>query len=147
MKADETATGSLNYAGPLQFSGHAQSKRERRADLRCQVDTTATIIFVRSGSKLPGQLLDLSISGCRIRTDERFPVGFYTRVETEFCLKGLPFRLGGVIQTIHDPHNVGVRFLDVSERKQDQVRQLILEIDESKIQSSTEEEGNPGVQG
>jgi c-di-GMP-binding flagellar brake protein YcgR len=147
MNADETAAASLNYAGPLRLSSPAQSKRERRAELRCQVDTTATIIFVRSGSTLPGQILDLSMSGCRIRTVERFPVGIYTRVETEFRLEGLSFRLGGVIQAIHDQHHVGIRFLDMSERKQEQVRQLIQEIDESRKQSSSREKGTNEDQG
>jgi hypothetical protein len=72
----------------------------------------------------------LSLSGCRIRTDDRFPVGIYTRVETEFRLEGLPFRLGGVIQAIHDCNTVGIRFLDLSERKREQVLGLIGEIEQ-----------------
>jgi hypothetical protein len=32
----------------------------------------------------------LSLNGCRIHSDERFAVGVYTRVETEFRLEGLP---------------------------------------------------------
>ncbi|MGB8262020.1 MAG: PilZ domain-containing protein, partial [Terracidiphilus sp.] len=77
-----------------------------------------------------GRILDLSMSGCRIRTDERFPVGIYTRIEIEFRLEGLPFRLGGVIQAIHDRFHIGIRFLDMSPRKQGQVEQLIEEMRE-----------------
>ena len=108
------------------------SSRERRAQSRHGVDTSAVIYLIKIGSKLSGRILDLSASGCRIRTDERFPVGIYTRVETEFRLEGLPFRLGGVIQAVHDRdrHMVGIRFLDVSERKREQVEQLIEEIEE-----------------
>jgi len=108
------------------------SKRERRAQSRHGVDTSALIYLINVGSRLPGRIVDLSLSGCRIRTDERFPVGIYTRVETEFRLQGLPFRLGGVIQAVHDHdrHNVGIRFLDVSARKREQVEQLIEEIEE-----------------
>jgi hypothetical protein len=75
----------------------------------------------------------MSAGGCRIRTDERFPVGIYTRVETEFRLEGLPFRLGGVIQAIQDRERflVGIRFLDMSARKREQVEQLMQEIEES----------------
>ena len=60
-------------------------------------------------------------------------MGIYTRVETEFHLEGLPFRLGGVIQAVHDKGRqlVGIRFLDMSERKREQVEQLIQEIDEA----------------
>ena len=81
-------------------------------------------------SRLRGRILDLSLSGCRIRTDERFPVGIYTRVETEFQLEGLPFRLAGVIQAIHDKRTVGIRFLDMSSRKREHVEELIEDIRE-----------------
>ena len=82
-------------------------------------------------------ILDLSLSGCRIRTEERFPVGIYTRVEIEFRLQGLPFRLGGVIQAIHDRNMVGMRFLDLSERKRQQVLDLIDEIEQMRAGRST----------
>ena len=53
-------------------------------------------------------------------------------METEFHIEGLPFRLGGVIQAVHDwdRRNVGIRFLDLSTRKREQVEQLIEEIEE-----------------
>ncbi len=104
--------------------------RERRQQARLDVDTTATILLVNVGANLNGRILDLSLSGCRIRTDENFPVGIYTRVETEFRLEGLPFRLGGVIQAIHNRNTVGIRFLDMSQRKREQVLELIGEIEE-----------------
>jgi hypothetical protein len=105
--------------------------RDRRVTHRCGVDTSAVIDLVKIGSKLAGQIVDLSVGGCRIRTAEKFPVGIYTRVETEFQLHGLPFRLGGVIQTIHNRNTVGIRFLDMSERKKSQVAELITEIEDS----------------
>ncbi len=103
--------------------------RERRQQSRHEVDTTATILLVNVGSTLRGRILDLSLTGCRIHTDEHFPVGIYTRVETEFRYQGLPFRLGGVIQAIHNRDTVGIRFLDLSQRKREQVLELIGEID------------------
>jgi hypothetical protein len=104
--------------------------RDRRSQVRHEVDTVATVFLVKIGSALRGRILDLSPSGCRIRTDERFPVGIYTRVETEFHLEGLPFRLGGVIQAIHNRNMVGIRFLDLSERKRQQVLDLIDEMEQ-----------------
>lgn len=105
--------------------------RDRRATQRCGVDTSAIIDLVKVGSKLNGQIIDLSVGGCRIKTTEKFPVGIYTRIETEFKLHGLPFRLGGVIQAIYDRNTVGIRFLDMSERKKDQVGELVAEIGEA----------------
>jgi hypothetical protein len=108
------------------------SKRERRESSREAVETSAVIDLIKIASRLPGRILDLSLSGCRIRTDDPFPVGIYTRIEVEFCLDGLPFRLGGVIQGIHDRHTVGIRFLDMSSRKREQIEQLMEEIREKK---------------
>lgn len=104
---------------------------ERRSHNRLTVDDSSTIILVKIGSRLTGRIVDISIGGCRIRCQERFPVGIYTRVETEFRIEGLPFRLGGVVQAIHDHQTVGIRFLDTSSRKREQLEQLIEEINET----------------
>jgi hypothetical protein len=106
------------------------TRRERRTQSRQAVDTSAVIHLINVAARVHGRILDLSIGGCRIRTDEHFPVGIYTRVETEFQLEGLPFRLAGVTQAIHDRRHVGIRFLDMSERKREQVTQLMDEIEE-----------------
>lgn len=117
--------------------------RDRRAQSRHEVDTTAEILLINIGARLRGRILDLSLSGCRIRTDERFPVGIYTRVETEFRLEGLPVRLGGVIQAIHgaDRLHVGIRFLDLTKSKREQVEQLIQEIEASRNPAWEEDSG------
>jgi hypothetical protein len=108
------------------------SKRERRSQSREAVDTSASIFLVNAASRLSGRILDLSTGGCQIQTNERFQVGIFTRVEAEFRLEGMPFRLGGVIQAIHDRHHVGIRFLDMSSRKKEQLELLIEEIEELK---------------
>jgi hypothetical protein len=102
---------------------------DRRSQPRYAVDEAATVHFIDVRAQVSGRILDLSMSGCRIRTSERFPVGIYRRVETEFKLDGLPFRLGGVVQSIHDKFTVGIRFLDLSPRKRDQLKSLMDEIE------------------
>lgn len=115
-------------ASAPQLPGQEPQKRDRRAQARHHVDSVATIFLIKGGSTLCGHIQDLSMGGCSIRIDERIPLGIYTRVEIEFRLEGLPIRLGGVIQSIRDPYAVGIRFLDLSERKRKQVEQLIAEI-------------------
>ena len=51
-------------------------------------------------------------------------------MDTEFRVEGLPFRLGGVIQAIHNRNTVGICFLDLSDRKRQQVVELIGEIEQ-----------------
>lgn len=126
---------ALNEPAPLESAKKtveqpAATGRERRGSRRCDVDTSAIIHLIKIGSKLPGQILDLSLGGCRLRTAERFSVGIYTRVEVEFRLQGLPVLLGGVIQAVHDRNHIGIRFLDVSARKRVQLTELIEEIQE-----------------
>ena len=103
-------------------------RRDRRDEARLAVDTRATVFFIDVRAQISGRILDLSMSGCRIHTDERFPVGIYRRVETEFKADGLPFRLVGVVQAMHDKFTVGIRFLDMSSRKRDQLTQLMEEM-------------------
>lgn len=118
------------------------AKSERRAQLRHEVYDSAVIHLINVGCSLNGHILDLSLGGCRICTDECFPVGIHVRIETEFRLAGIPFRLGGVIQVIHDQHNVGIRFLDMSDRKREQVEQLIEEIQEAQARRKLADEGD-----
>jgi hypothetical protein len=118
----EIPTKSLHSAVPM----------ERRLEPRHDVDTSAVIRLINLAADVQGRILDLSPGGCHIRTDRRFPVGVFRRVEVEFRIEGLPFRLGGVTQAIYDPFNVGIRFLDLSDRKREQLLQLIKEIEESK---------------
>jgi PilZ domain len=118
--------------------------RERRVQAREPVDTSAVIFLVKSGSRLEGRILDLSLAGCGIRLDEAYSRGIYMRAEVEFRLEGLPFRLGGVIQSIRDKRTVGIRFLDVSERKQSQVNELIAELRELHEAKPESNEGAAG---
>jgi c-di-GMP-binding flagellar brake protein YcgR len=132
-EAPETPAKSESSAPP------PNKNRDRRGQVRHEVDTTATIFLVKVASALRGRIVDLSLGGCRIHTVEKFPVGIYTRVEVEFHLQGFPFRLGGVIQAIHNRNTVGIRLLDLSERKRQQVLDLIDEIEEFRAGTVCEE--------
>jgi c-di-GMP-binding flagellar brake protein YcgR len=103
--------------------------RERRSHVRHPVDSSAAIILVNGGARFRGRILDVSLDGCRIRSDERFLAGVYTKVETVFQLIGSTFRLGGVVQMVVDRCLVGIRFLDLSLLQRDQIVELIAEIE------------------
>jgi hypothetical protein len=105
---------------------------DRRANSRYQVDTSAIVLLVKIGSTLHGSILDLSLNGCRMQTREPFPVGIYTRVEMEFRLYGLPFRLAGVVRAIHATRLIGIQFIDMSGRKRRNLTELIEAIKETR---------------
>ncbi len=134
-KQGPTAAAPVSYSDPAAKSAAqavlpASGGRERRAQTRHTVDTSATVLFIAVRAQIPGRILDLSLGGCRIRTEARFPVGIYRRVEIEFKVGGLPFRLAGVVQSLHDKFTVGIRFLDMSPRKKEQLAQLMEEIEQ-----------------
>jgi hypothetical protein len=114
----------------MDLEGTSADHLERRKEFRHPVDTDAVIHLIDLAAKVQGRILDVSLHGCCIRTYQRFPLGIFRRVETEFCFEGLPFRLGGVTQALYDARTVGIRFLDMSERKREQLMQLIEEIEE-----------------
>src|SRR4051794_28060588 len=118
--------------------GDQPGDRDRREQTRHAVDSGATVYFIDVRAQISGRIVDLSISGCRIRTDTRFPVGIYRRVETEFKLDGMPFRLAGVVQALHDKFTVGIRFLDMSPRKREQLQELMQEIADMKAAENRE---------
>ena len=132
---DKTATKMLHDPAKPGL-GNPHSERRQRAQPREPVDTSAVIRLIDIAADVHGRIVDVSIGGCRICTDKRFPLGIFRRVETEFRFEGLPFRLGGVTQALYDPFNVGIRFLDVSDRKREQLMQLIEEIRMQREQES-----------
>ena len=110
--------------------------QERRRYARLWVDSVATVFLLDLRARVPGRIVDVSLGGCRIRSQERFPVGIYRRVEVEFTLDGMPFRLAGVVQALHDAYTIGIRLLDLSERKREQLAALMEELEEAERRES-----------
>ena len=122
--------------------GGSNEGRDRRATARLVIDTRAVLYLIDLAATMEGRIVNLSLAGCCLRTDRRFPLGIFRRVEAEFRLDGLPFRLAGVTQAIHDPHHVGIRFLDLSARKREQLSELIEELEDV----LRKEQQEPGAQ-
>jgi hypothetical protein len=112
------------------------------------VNSEASVFLLDVRSRVMGRVLDVSLGGCRIRANERFPVVIYRRVEVEFTLDGLPFRLAGVVQSVHDRYTVGIRLLDLSDRKRAQLMMVIDELEEAQRQEDAEgnENGAPAAE-
>jgi hypothetical protein len=102
---------------------------ERRGEVRLSEHHFATVYQVKAGFARRGRILTLGPSSCRIRMDRRIPMRIYTHVETELRLRGLRFRLGSVIEAIHNRYTAEIRFLDVSDRDRERILELIGEIE------------------
>lgn len=129
FKAGETQCSQPEQA-PAANPSPLVSGKERRFQTRHSVNSSAAIFLVDVRCQIHGRILDVSLSGCRIRSEEKFPVGIYRRVEVEFSVDGLPFRLPGVVQSLHDRFTIGIRYLDLSDRKRQQLLALMQELDE-----------------
>lgn len=104
--------------------------RNRRRDARHTVDGPASLTLVHHGANIPCRLVDLSLGGCQICAETPFLAGPMVRVEVVFQVVGEAFRIAGVTQWTRGRQRVGVRFLDMSERKRSALMQLIQEIEE-----------------
>jgi c-di-GMP-binding flagellar brake protein YcgR len=92
------------------------------------MDAEASLVLVKMGAALPCRILDLSRGGCRVRTRERFQAGTMVRIEILFTLSGVALRLPGVTQWTDRKNMLGIRFLELSPRKQEQLADLIAEL-------------------
>lgn len=106
----------------------AASGKRRRAHPRFAIGDEASLLLVNHGASLPCRILDLSLGGCRIHTHDRFVAGMMVRVEVILKVFGMPFRLPGVTQWTNRKHLIGVRFIDLSDRKREQLALLIEEL-------------------
>jgi hypothetical protein len=105
-------------------------RRERREHERHDIDSLARVLFLSIHTRVAGKVIDLSLGGCRIRAQQPIPVGAYRRVEVEFMVDGLPLLLPGVTQSLHDKFTIGIRFVEMTDRKRSQLQTVIDELDE-----------------
>jgi c-di-GMP-binding flagellar brake protein YcgR len=115
---------------------HDQLHRNRRKDPRHAVDEPASVSLVHQGSAIACRIVDLSLGGCQIRAETPFLAGPMVRVEIVLKILGEVFRIAGVTRWTRQRQWVGIRFLDVSERKRAALTQLINEIASSRNRSS-----------
>src|ERR1039457_3049728 len=95
-RADEVASGAAN----------------RRAAARHDVDEDAHLLLMSVGTTHSCRIVDLSLTGCRVRTNEKFPGGVLRSVEVVFKVRGLAFRFCGITQWTDGRHLAGIRFAD-----------------------------------
>jgi c-di-GMP-binding flagellar brake protein YcgR len=103
--------------------------RNRRKDPRYTVDGAGSLQLVHQGSTIDCRIIDLSLGGCQIRAEGQFLAGPMVRVEVLFRVLGETLRIAGVTQWTRQKQWIGIRFLDVTERKRTALLQLIHEIE------------------
>lgn len=120
-------------------------RRERRLHRRFTCEAPASLRLIKSGITMKGNIRDLSLTGCSIELEQKFPVGLNARLEILFSLHGLPLLIHGVSRCIHAPKLIGIEFRDVSMRKKAAIGEVIDELNEQfeKEQAKAAAEGTP----
>lgn len=104
-------------------------QEERRADPRYAVEGPAAIVIIEQGVGFRCSVLDLSLSGCRLRTSLRFPGSAWDRVEVSFKLRGISLRFNGQIQWIDGRQKVGIRFMNLTPRRRAELSEILAEVE------------------
>ena len=88
----------------------------------------AVLHFLKDDSQLAGHMVDLSLEACMVGMNQPFARGTQVRVEVEFQMRGLHFRLLGVTKAVHGKRTVEILFLEMSGRKRGDLTQVISEL-------------------
>ena len=98
--------------------------RDRRLDERFEVNAPGGCINYQ-GSKYPCQIVDVSLSGCCVRTASPFLHGNLAHVEIVMPILGMVLRFVGRIQWLTRENLIGIIFFHASSKSKNQLAGLI----------------------
>ena len=104
----------------------AYGEESRRANPRLQFKGRAEIRVLPDGQKAPATIIDLSLGGCCVELGGPMRVEAYSHVEIRLCVEGTNFQVAGIVRHRQDGFKIGVEFTDVSDRKAEQIRELMV---------------------
>jgi len=108
---------------------------DRRAAPRMRCKGIAEVTVLSLGKRLPGKLIDLSLSGCCIATEGPMPPVESPVVEVQVTVDGTTLRVAGVVRNVLKDHRLGIEFVDVTRRKAQQISELVAELIERAMES------------
>jgi hypothetical protein len=107
--------------------------RDRRVDERYEINAPGGCLNYQ-GAKYPCEIVDVSLTGCCVRTKAKFLPGNLANVEVVLPLLGMVLRMVGTTQWITRQNLIGVRFLHASSRSKNQLAGLLTGlVDESVV--------------
>lgn len=104
------------------------TRQERRAAPRYRCGGEAEVFLPNGGRIGQGQITDLSTGGCCLHG--RYPLWKGAQVEVWAKVRGTPLRVAATVACCVE-ERVGLRFHGLNERKVEQIRILIEELDQS----------------
>lgn len=100
------------------------SGRDRRVDDRFDMQKAPGTLFHR-GTAIPCEVLDISLSGCRIRSLRPFDAGALESVKVVLAIQGMVLSIWGITQWTTWDRKIGIRFVYPTVRARNQVAGLL----------------------
>ena len=98
--------------------------RDARVDQRFDLKGAKGVLIYKYES-LPCEFIDISLSGCCVRTRDYFEPGALTAVEVALPLLGIQVKLSGVTQWVGRNRLIGVRFRHPNQRAKNELAGLL----------------------
>jgi hypothetical protein len=90
----------------------------------------ADLRVLPNGSSETGSLVNLSKRGCCFWADESLRGCEGASIEMHLKVRGIDLRVAGIIRHVHKWRRAGIEFVELSERKRDQIEELMGELAE-----------------
>jgi PilZ domain len=129
IMTDQSQASSPPGGGSLEEQG-----REQRRHPRYVCEGQAEVFLPHGGLLVRGRILNLSVSGCYIET-EQLNLERGTQVEVYFATNRLQFRVQGNVAALRRRRGVGIAFLHVSPRRAEQIAMLVAELSEKNVEA------------
>jgi hypothetical protein len=95
---------------------------------KLQTDWTAELLFIDHGTHASSWVLDFSLRGCSVQSDSPLEVECDSRIQMVFQIKDQRFLLAGLPVGLDDSHTLGIKFIDISDRRRQFLNRLILNL-------------------
>jgi len=105
-------------------TGKTRGGRDKRADERFDLER-APGTLIHKGVSIPCEMLDVSLSGCRLRTLRPFTAGALESVKVILTIKGMVLSIWGVTQWTTWDRAVGIRFIHPTGRTRNHLAGLL----------------------
>lgn len=99
-------------------------KRDARGDQRYELNGAKGVLIYKYES-LPCEFIDISLSGCCVRTNHYFEPGALSAVEVTLPLLGIQVKLTGITQWVGRNRLIGLRFLHPNQRTKNELASLL----------------------
>jgi len=118
------AAGGRNAGAPLGHSASQAGGRDLRGADRFDLNN-APGSLVHKGTRIPCQVVDISLSGCCVRTPVPFTAGALETVKVVFPIFEMVLSIWGATQWVRAEHIVGIQFRHPTARSKNQLAGLL----------------------